>query len=57
VVRNPDGISSETDGTYTYVRSRDATDNTLRITADEWKLLGVRAGKLFQITPNLGGPA
>lgn len=54
VIRNPDGIASETDGTYGYTRSREAADNSLRITAEEWKLLGVTVGKMFAITPALG---
>lgn len=53
VVRNPDGIASETDGTYTYVRSRDSADNSLRILPEEWAALGVRVGRMFQIVPQL----
>jgi len=56
VMRNPDGLFSETDGQYGYQRTREAADNSLRITADEWATLGVRVGKMFSITPNLVAP-
>lgn len=52
VLRNPDGIISEGDGSYTYTKSTAAADNRLRITADEWATLGVRAGKMFIIAAN-----
>lgn len=55
VVRNPDGIYSETDGQYAYTKSAAAADNTLRITAEEWQTLGVRTGKMFSIAPRIGG--
>lgn len=54
VIRNPDGIYSETDGAYAYTKSADAADNTLRITADEWSTLGVRTGKMFSLVPSTG---
>ncbi|MFI2841695.1 Gp19/Gp15/Gp42 family protein [Mycolicibacterium sp. PDY-3] len=53
VLRNPDSITSETDGAYTYVKSREAADSTLRVTADEWATLGVRTGKMFSIVPSV----
>ncbi len=53
VLRNPDGIYSETDGAYAYTKSADAADNTLRITADEWRTLGIRTGKMFTIIPSV----
>ncbi len=53
VIRNAEGIISESDGSYSYMRTAEAADNTLRITAEEWDLLGVRARGLFQLTPNL----
>lgn len=56
VVRNPDGLASETDGNYHYQLSREAADNTLRITAEEWKLLGIKPSRMFQIVPNLVAP-
>lgn len=54
VVRNPDGIYSESDGSYTYTKSAAAADNSLRLTAEEWQTLGVRVGKMFTIVPNVG---
>lgn len=57
VVRNPEGIYSENDGTYGYQLSREAADNSLRITADEWQVLGVRAGRMFTIAPAVRGAA
>lgn len=56
-VRNPEGIYSENDGTYGYQLSREAADNSLRITVDEWQVLGVRAGRMFTITPAVRGTA
>lgn len=53
VVRNPDGVYSESDGTYTYTKSAAAADNTLRITAEEWQTLGVRVGKMSTIVPSV----
>lgn len=53
VVRNPEGIYSETDGNYSFELNREAADNSLRITVDEWRILGVSAGKMFAIVPNL----
>lgn len=54
VMRNPDGLYSEQDGSYGYQLSREAADNSLRILADEWLTLGIRPSKLFSITPRLG---
>lgn len=54
VVRNPDGIYSESDGSYTYTKSAAAADNSLRLTAEEWDTLGVRVGKMFTLVPNIG---
>ncbi|HYO01149.1 MAG TPA: Gp19/Gp15/Gp42 family protein [Mycobacterium sp.] len=56
-VRNPDGLFSEQDGQYGYQLSREAADNSLRVTADEWQTLGIRPSKMFQIVPNLVAPA
>lgn len=59
VIRNPEGLYSEQDGSYGYQLSREAADNSLRITAEEWERLGIKPSKMFQIVPNLdrGGPA
>ncbi|SRX93246.1 hypothetical protein MSP7336_01482 [Mycobacterium shimoidei] len=55
VIRNPEGLFSEQDGSYGYQLSREAADNSLRITAEEWERLGVKPSKMFQIVPNIGG--
>lgn len=54
VVRNPEGLYSEQDGQYGYQLSREAADNSLRITAEEWLTLGIRPSKMFSIAPRLG---
>jgi hypothetical protein len=53
VLRNPEGLYSEQDGNYGYQLSREAADNSLRITADEWKTLGIKPSRMFQIVPNV----
>jgi hypothetical protein len=55
IVRNPEGYLSESDGTYTYQLSRDATGGALEILASEWETLGVRPRRVFQIVPSIGG--
>jgi hypothetical protein len=57
VIRNPEGLRSETDGSYGYQLSREAADNSLRILPEEWQLLGIRPSKMFSIVPNLVAPA
>ncbi|MFC6009582.1 Gp19/Gp15/Gp42 family protein [Nocardia lasii] len=52
VVRNPEGIMSETDGNYTYMRSAASSTGRLEITRDEWQTLGVRFG-MSVVVPNL----
>jgi hypothetical protein len=54
VVSNADCIRSENDGQYGYTLSAEAADDRLRVTADEWAVLGVRIGKICSITANLG---
>ncbi len=54
VMRNPEGLYSETDGQYGYQLSREAADNSLRVTADEWNVLGIRPSRMFSIVPNIG---
>lgn len=56
LVRNLEGLRSETDGTYGYQLSTEAADNRLRITAEEWQTLGIRPSKMFSIAPNLVAP-
>jgi len=55
VIRNPEGMRSETDGNYGYQLSSEAADNSLRILPEEWLTLGIRPSKMFSITPYLGG--
>ena len=57
VVRNPEGLSMEMDGAYSYQRSREAADNSLRILPAEWTTLGVRVGKMFSIAPGFEMPS
>lgn len=57
VIRNPEGLYSEQDGTYGYQLSREAADNTLRITAEEWERLGIKPSRMFQISPGREGVA
>ncbi|MCG7606414.1 MULTISPECIES: Gp19/Gp15/Gp42 family protein [Mycobacterium] len=54
VIRNPEGLFSEQDGSYGYQLSQEAADNSLRVTAEEWERLGIKPRKMFQIVPNLG---
>ncbi|MEH3141771.1 MAG: Gp19/Gp15/Gp42 family protein [Mycobacterium kyogaense] len=51
VVRNPDGVYSESDRNYTYTKSAAAADNSLRITPEEWQTLGVRVGRCSPSRP------
>lgn len=55
VIRNPEGLYSEQDGSYGYQLSREAADNSLRITAEEWERLGIKPSRMFSIVPNTGG--
>ena len=55
VVRNPEGLASEQDGQYGYQLSREAADNSLRLTEEEWAVLGVKRSRMFTITPAVGG--
>lgn len=55
VVLHGDGIVSETDGNFSYQKSQSA-DGTLRLTTEEWAVLGVtvKVG-MAVITPSIGG--
>lgn len=53
LVRNPEGYSSESDGTYSYQFNRETASGRLEILPSEWELLGVRMGKMFSIVPNV----
>lgn len=56
VIRNPEGLFSEQDGSYGYQLSREAADNRLRITAEEWERLGIKPSRMFSIVPNPVAP-
>ncbi|RAV17189.1 hypothetical protein DQP55_04180 [Mycolicibacterium sp. GF69] len=57
VIKNPEGYQSEGDGSYQYQLNRHAADNRLRVTPDEWSVLGVKPSRMFQISPGRGGVA
>jgi hypothetical protein len=52
-VRNPEGLRSENDGTYGYQLSSEAADNSLRVTAEEWAVLGIKPSRMFSIGPGV----
>lgn len=56
VILHGDGVVAENDGNYGFQKSYNI-DGSLRITSDEWALLGVRVGKMFGIAPGIGGTA
>ncbi len=49
-INNPDGLRFEQDGDYSYSRGDSATEGTLALTQEEWRLLGVRPAA-FTIRP------
>ena len=57
VVKNPDGLFSETDGNYSYMFDRNAASGRLEILPDEWRLLGIRPSRMFTISPSINGVA
>lgn len=54
---NPEGYRVEADGQYSYTRSADAADNSIRLLPSELELLGVRPSRVFSIAPAIGGRA
>lgn len=56
LVRNPEGLYSETDGNYSYQFNRETASGKLEILPHEWETLGVRPSKMYSITPNLSMP-
>lgn len=52
LIRNPDGLFSETDGNYSYMYSKEAATGRLEILPSEWALLGIRRG-LSVLVPNI----
>lgn len=55
VLRNPEGLFSEQDGNYMYQRSREAADSSLRVLPQEWATLGVKVGRMYSLSPSIGG--
>jgi len=44
LIRNPDGLVQETDGSYSYSTSQKVASGLLEVLPREWTLLGVRSG-------------
>lgn len=44
LIRNPEGLTQETDGNYSRMISEAVASGRLEVTADEWHQLGVRKG-------------
>lgn len=56
ILKNPDGYTSETDGTYSYAMKWDVASGKLEILDSEWRILGVQTGGIFLIAPKLAVP-
>ncbi|WP_328589419.1 Gp19/Gp15/Gp42 family protein [Mycolicibacter terrae] len=52
LVRNPDGLVSETDGNYSYMLRQDLVSGRLEILPEEWATLGVRR-RMVQLVPSV----
>lgn len=52
IIRNPEGLSQETDGNYSYSVSARAGSGVLEALPSEWSLLGVGSGA-FTIGPRI----
>lgn len=55
LVRNPEGYTQETDGSYSYSISSRVASGALEVRRDEWSLLGFRQGA-FVIRPSVRLP-
>src|SRR5690606_19629763 len=44
LIRNPEGFTAETDGSYSYEISAQAASGRLEIRPEEWAMLGVKRG-------------
>lgn len=55
LIRNPNGYTSETDGSYSYQINWRLASGSLQILDSEWSLLGVSAG-VFVIHPKVRTP-
>ena len=53
VIRNPRGLTAETDGDYGYRITPDAAKGRISIEPDEWKLLGVK-GDVIALNLRIG---
>jgi len=56
LVRNPAGYVQESDGSYTYMLSREAALGRLTILPEEWHLLGYGRRKVFTIALSMEMP-
>jgi hypothetical protein len=57
LVRNPDGIVSETDGNYTHMISPALVTGKLEITREEWSALGWRKRRMVTLVPTFERPS
>lgn len=57
LVRNPQGYLQETDGSYSYMLSREVASGKLEVTREEWRTLGVRSSGMFVLYPSFPGAA
>lgn len=55
LIRNPDGLQTETDGNYAYTIDQRVASGRLNILAEEWQLLGVRRGVVV-LSPKVDVP-
>lgn len=55
LIRNPDGYTQETDGTYSYTISKDVASGKLSLLDGEWWRLGVGRG-IYSIAPYVDMP-
>jgi hypothetical protein len=56
VIRNPEGFTQETDGSYSYTVDSAVASGRLVVLDEEWSLLGLRT-RVFTIAPRLDIPA
>lgn len=50
LIRNPEGLTQETDGNYSYSISSRVSSGVLEILPEEWRLLGVRSSVALIMT-------
>lgn len=56
LLRNPEGFTQETDGSYTYMLSQQLASGKLEILPEEWEALGVRRRGMFVLYPQIVRP-